>query len=92
MTFFEFGKETIEDFGGGFGRLMNVVVAVVDDFGLDNGNEAGGLAFFGVFGEASAVFGDGVVGGGERSAGVVEVNFEGGAPFGEAQAHLIIFL
>lgn len=92
MAFFELGKEAVKDFGGNFGGLVDVVAAVVDDFGFDNRNKAGGLAFGGVFGEAGTVFGDGVVGGSERGTGVVEVDFEGGAPFGKAQAHLVVFL
>lgn len=91
MAFFQFGKEAVENFSGGFSALMDVVKTVVDDFGLNDGDEAGGLAFFGIFGEASAIFDNSVVSGGERVAVVVEVDFESGAPFGETQTHLVVF-
>ena len=71
--------------------MVDIIVAVVDDFGLDDGDDAGSLAFGGVFGEDVAVLGDGVGGGSNNIALVVEADFEGGAPFGEAKAHLVVF-
>lgn len=51
MVVGEFVKESIEDLpcdgSGGIDR----VIAIVDDFWFDNGDETGGLTFFGIFGE-----------------------------------------
>ena len=71
--------------------MLDVIVAVVDDFGFDDGDEAGLLAGFGVSREGLAVLVDGVVGGGEDVATMIDAEFEGGAPFGETEAHLIVF-
>ncbi len=49
------------------------------------------MAIFGKFGEATAVFADGVFGRSENLAVFAEGNVETGAPFGEAEAHLVIF-
>ena len=49
------------------------------------------MAVFGVFGEATAVFADGVDGGGEDFAIFGEGDVETGAPFGETEPHLVIF-
>ena len=84
-------EESAEDFAGNFGRLPDVVVAVVDDFGFDDGDEAGLLAGFGVLGEGLAVLVDGVVGGSENVVILINTKLEGGAPFGETEAHLIVF-
>ena len=70
--------------------MLDVIVAVVDDFGFDDGDEAGLLAGFGVSREGLAVLVDGVVGGSENIAILIDAEFEGGAPFGETEAHLVI--
>lgn len=75
-----------------FGGLVNSVVTIIDDFGFYDGDNIGGLTPGGVFGEDFAVFFDGVVGGGEDFVFVVETDFKSRAPFGESEAHLIVFL
>ena len=71
------------------------IIAVIDEFGFDDGDDAVILAFFGVFGKDLAAYGDGGRGGSEDfvgsagailSGGVVSLggaDIEGGAPFGE---------
>ena len=38
-------EELIKDFGGDFGGFVDVVVAVIDNFGFHNRDESGFLAF-----------------------------------------------
>ena len=52
----ELGGEGVENVAGNFKRLLDGIVAVIDDFGLDDGDEAGFLALFSVLGENLAVF------------------------------------
>ena len=87
----EFAEEDVENVAGYFGGLIDAVVAVVNDFGFDDGNEASGLALASISGEAVAVFGYGVVGGGEEMVICTEADFESGAPFGETEATDIVF-
>ena len=84
-------EESAEDFAGNFGRLPDVIVAVVDDFGFDDGDEAGLLASFSISREDLTVLIYGVVGGGEDVAILIDAEFKGSAPFGETEAHLIVF-
>ncbi len=72
--------------------MVDGVVAVVDEFGLDDGDDAGFLALISIFSEDVTVGGDGGIGGGEEVTLVVEANFKGGAPFGETEAHLVVFV
>lgn len=81
----------VENFGGNFGGFVDIVITVVDDFGLDDGDDAGLLAEISVFCEIVAVLSNGFVGRGEDAAILTHTEFEGGAPFGEAEAHLIVF-
>lgn len=61
--FSEFLEEDIEDVASDFCGLVDSVVTVINDFGLDDGNDIGGLAGFGIFCEDCAVFLNGTVGG-----------------------------
>ena len=91
MAFGEFSKEDIEDFAGDFGRLVDIIVAIIYDFGLDDRDDIGGLTFGGVFGKNLAVFSDSGIGGGENMPSCIEMDFEGGTPFGETETHLVVF-
>ncbi len=71
--------------------MSNIVITVVDDFGFNNGNKAGLLTGFGVFGESVAVLMNGFVGGGENVATWINTEFKGGTPFGETETHLVVF-
>ena len=72
----------IEDFAGYFSGSLDSVIVIVDKLRLDDGDEAVFLAGFGVFSEDATVFVDGVVG---------RWVIESGAPFGEAEAVLVVF-
>ena len=72
--------------------MFDIVVAVVDDFWFDNGDNAGFLAFQGVLGENLAVDLNGDIGRSQDVALVVETDFEGGTPFGETETHLVVIL
>ena len=92
FVFGEFGEESIEDVTGDFGGLIDGVVAIINNFGFYDGDDASGLAFGGVFGEDPAVFVDGVVGGSKDFAIVIEADFKSSTPFGESETHLVVFL
>ena len=72
--------------------MVDTIIAVIDNFGFDNWYDIGDLTFTGVFSEDLAVFGDSFVGRGEDIAVTTETDFEGGAPFGKTETHLIVFL
>ena len=91
VVFVKFFEEFVENFAGSVGALVDSIIAIVNDFRFDNGDDAGFLAFFRVVGKVAAVFGNGVAGGGENFAEFAEADFKGGTPFGEAEAHIIIF-
>ena len=71
--------------------MLDGVETVVDDFGLDDGDETVTLTGTGIFGEVGAVSFNSFIGRGENDAIIIETNFEGGAPFGEAETHFVIF-
>ena len=76
---------------GDGGRIFNGIVIIVDEFWFDDGNEAGGLTDFGVFGEDAGVFGDGVICRSDDFAVFRQGEIKGSTPFGEANTHLIVF-
>ena len=73
-----------------FATSRNIVIAIVDDLWLDDRDEAGTLATCSIFCETGAILVNGTVGWSEKVA-ISDVNGEGGAPFGEAKAHVVIF-
>ena len=64
----------------------------MDEFGFDNGDEVTILTDFGVFCEVATVFLDGRLGRSENVAFFVKGESEGGAPFSETEAEIIVFL
>ena len=82
----ELGEEGLENNTGEAGASLDGIIAIINKLGLDDRDKAGALAGGGVIGEEGAVLLDGVFGGGGGG------NFKGGAPFGEAEAHLVVFL
>ena len=81
----------VENLGGDCGGFVDIIVAVVDDFGLDDGDDASLLTGKSVFREIVAVLGDCFIGRGEDVIILINTEFEGGAPFSEAEAHLVVF-
>ena len=63
VVFGEFLEENIEDVASDFCGLIDGIITIIDDFGLDDGDDIVGLAGFGIFCEDCAVFLNGVVGG-----------------------------
>ena len=83
--FAEFFKEFCENGAGDGGGSLDRIVAVVNKLWLDDGDDMRLLAKKGIGSEKVGIFFDGVFG---RSG---SGKLEGGAPFGEAKPHFVIF-
>ncbi len=84
-------KEAVKDFCSGVGVLIYGVVAIINDFGFDDWDNAGFLTFVGVARKNLAVYFDSRICRSEDVTFFIEADFECGAPFGETKSHLIIF-
>ncbi len=79
MTLLEFFENGAEDAVGSGSGSFDSVIAVPENIGFDNGNEAGELTFFGEASEKVGIAFDG------DEAGLVFLQTEGGAPFRETE-------
>ncbi len=75
---FKLLEKGAEDAVGGGGALFDSVVAVLNDVGLNDGDNAGELTFFGKTSQKVGIFFD------SDKTRLVFANMELGAPFGEA--------
>lgn len=76
----------------GKGAILKRIVAVVNKFGFDDGDKMTILADFGIMCEVATVFVDSGLGRGENIAFFIKGESEGGAPFGETEAEIIVLL
>ena len=92
LVFSEGLEELIENFASNLSGLVDAVITVVNNLWFNNWHDIGCLAFAGIFGKNLAVGGNGLVGRGEDVALGIQTDFEGAAPFGKTESHLVVFL